>query len=136
MLLFRGPTAVSFHSWQSFSISFFHVSLGLPGPHPPSTYISHAVLTAPLECSTCPNQQILLYLKMRLRCSSLNSSSLDLTVATSSGMILQIYLIMAKLCGCKQRQDPCKGVGRLYNITGPFSNGHIISPAASKVQPF
>ena len=50
---------MSFHSWQSFFISFFHVSLGLPGPRLPSIGISHAVLTAPLERSTYPNQQIL-----------------------------------------------------------------------------
>ena len=45
-------------SWQSFSINFFHdMSSWAPLP-PPSInqYISHAVLTAPLEPSTCPNQ--------------------------------------------------------------------------------
>ena len=56
VLLSGGSTVVSLHSRQSFSISFFHLSLGLPGPYLPSTCISHAVLTAPLEHSTCPNQ--------------------------------------------------------------------------------
>ena len=49
---------MSFHLWQSFSVSFFHVSLGLPAHacHQ-SVYVSHAVLTAPLEYSTCPFNQ-------------------------------------------------------------------------------
>ena len=88
---------MSFHSQQSFSVSFFHISLGLPGPLLPSTCISHTILTAPLEHSTCPNQRSL-SLKMRLRSSSFASSLLDLTVATSSGLILQICLIMACQC--------------------------------------
>ena len=78
---------MSFHSRQSFSISFFHVSSCLPAPRLPLICIAHAVLTAPLERSTCPNQQSLLSLKMRSRflSSSFEGSSLDLTVATSSG---------------------------------------------------
>ena len=94
---------MSFHSRQSFSISFFHVSLGLLAPCLPSIFISHAVLTAPLERSTCPNQRSLLSLKMRLRSSSSSfaSRSLDLTVATSSGLILQICLIMALSLRCR-----------------------------------
>ena len=95
---------MSFHSWQSLSVSFFHVSLGLPAPCLPSICISHAVLIAPLECSTCPNQQSLLSLKMRLRSSSSSfaSNSLDLTVATSSGLMLQICLIKALSLRCKR----------------------------------
>ena len=99
---------MSFHSRQSFSISFFHVSLSLPAPPPPPKppiCISHAVLTAPLERSTCPNKLSLLSLKMRLRSSSssFTSSSLDLTVATSSGLVLQIlWLIMALSLRCKR----------------------------------
>ena len=94
---------MSFHSRQSLSVSFFQVSLGLPAPRLPSICISHAVLIAPLECSTCPNQRSLLSLKMRSRSSSSSfaSNSLDLTVATSSGLILQICLIMALSLGCK-----------------------------------
>ena len=81
----------------------FHISLGLPGACLPSTCISHAVLTAPQELSTCPNQQSLLSLRMRSRSSNSNfaSSSLDLTVATSSALILQICLIMALSLRCK-----------------------------------
>ena len=62
VLLSWGSTVVSFHSWQSFSVSFFYVSLGLPTPCLPSICISHAVLTAPLEGSICPNQRSLLSL--------------------------------------------------------------------------
>ena len=51
---------MGFHSRQSFSISFFHVSLGLPASRLPSICVSHAVLIAPLECSTCPNKRSLL----------------------------------------------------------------------------
>ena len=55
---------MSFHLWQLISVSS----------------ISHAVLTAPLECSTCPNQRSLLSLKMRSRTSSSNfaNSLIDL----------------------------------------------------------
>ena len=95
---------VSFHSRQSLSVSFFHVGLGLPAPSLPSICISHAVLIAPLERSTFPNQRSLLSLKMRLRSSSSSFASnlLDLTVATSSGLILQICLIMALSLCCKR----------------------------------
>ena len=92
---------MSFYSRQSFSVSFFHVSLGLTAPHLPSICISHAVLTTPLECSSCPYQRSLLSLKMRLRSSSFASSGLDHTMATSSGLILQICLIMALSLCCK-----------------------------------
>ena len=99
---------MSFHSRQSFSVSFFHVSLGLTAPRLPSICISHAVLTALLERSTCPNQRSLLSLKMRLRSSSSSFASnwLDLTVATSLGLMLQICLIMALSLPCK----PCRFV--------------------------
>ena len=62
-----GSTVLSFHSWQSFSISFFHVSWvpNHPCLPPICTCISHAVLTAPLERSTCLNQRILLSLKSK-----------------------------------------------------------------------
>ena len=81
----------------------FHVCLGLPTPRLPSICISYAVLIAPLEHSTCPNQRSLLSLKMRSRSSSWSfaSSLLDLTLATSSGLILQICLIMALSLRCK-----------------------------------
>ena len=95
---------MSFHSRQSLSVSFFHVSLGLPAPCLPSICISYAVLIAPLERSTCPNQRSLLALKIRSRSSSSSyaSSSLDLTMATSSGLILQTCLIMALSLPCKR----------------------------------
>ena len=104
VLLSWGSTVVSFHSRQSFSVSFFHVCLGLPAPCLPSICISYAVLIAPLERATCPNQRSLLSLKMRSRSSSWSfaSSSLDLTLATSSGLILQICLIMALSLRCKR----------------------------------
>ena len=70
VLLSWGSTVVSFHSRQSFSVSFFHVCWGLPVPRLPSICISYAVLIAPLERSTCPNQRSLLSLKMRSRSSS------------------------------------------------------------------
>ena len=72
-----------FLSQQSFSISFFHVSLGSLPPPPACHQSVYHMLTVPLERSTCPNQQSL-SIKMRLRSSSLSfaSSSLDLTVAT------------------------------------------------------
>ena len=94
---------MSFHSRQSLSVSFFHVCLGLPAPRLPSICLSHAVVIATLECSTCPNQRSLLSLKMRSRSSSSSfaSKSLDLTVATSSGLILQICLIMALSLRCQ-----------------------------------
>ena len=104
VLLSWGSTVVSFHSGQSFSVSFFHVCLGLPAPHLPSICISYAVLIAPLEPATCPNQRSILSLKMRSRSSSWSfaSSSLDLTLATYSGLILQICLIMALSLRCKR----------------------------------
>ena len=94
---------MSFHSRQSLSVSFFHVSLGLPAPSLPSICLSHDVLIAPLEHSTCPNQRSVLSLKMRSRSSSSSfaSNSLDLTVATSSGLILQICMIMALSLPCR-----------------------------------
>ena len=94
---------MSLHPRQSFSVSFFYVSVGLPPLRLPSICILHAVLNAPLERSTCPDQQSLLSLKMRLRSSSSSfaSSSLNLTVATSSGLIVQICLIMALSLHCK-----------------------------------
>ena len=60
-----GLIAKSFHSLQSLSVSCFHVILGLPGPRFPSTCMSKAVLTAPLERSTCPYHRSLLSFRMR-----------------------------------------------------------------------
>ena len=89
--------AESFHSLQSLSVSCFHVILGLPGPRFPSTCMSKAVLTAPLQRSTCPYHRSLLSFRMRSRSSmpSHTSSSLDLAVTMSCSLTLQICLIIS-----------------------------------------
>ena len=90
--------AESFHSLQSLSVSCFHVILGLPGPRFPSICMSKAVLTAPLERSTCLYHRSLLSFRMRSR-SSMSSrtiSSLDPVVT------LQICLIIALLFRCRR----------------------------------
>ena len=82
---------------QFCSVICFHVILGLPGPCFPSTYMSKALLTAPLERSTCPYQRSLFSFRMRSTYSMLTrtSSSLDLVVRTSCCLTLQICLIIA-----------------------------------------
>ena len=94
----------SFHSVQSLSVSCFHVILGLPGPRFPSTCMSKAVLTAPLERSTCPYHRSLLSFRMRSRSSmpSCTSSSMDLMVTMSCGLTLQICLIIAPSFRCRR----------------------------------
>ena len=79
---------------------FILCQLWPPWPCLPS---SHAVLTAPLECSSYPDQRRFLFLKMRSRSSSSSFASrwLDCTVAKSSGLILQICLIMALSLHCR-----------------------------------
>ena len=96
--------AESFHSLQSLSVSCFHVILGLPGPCFPSTCMSKAVLTAPLECSTCPYHRSLLSFRMRSSSSmpSRTSSSLDLVVTLSCDLTLQICLIIALSFRCRR----------------------------------
>ena len=96
--------AESFHSLQSLSVSCFHVILGLPGPHFPSICMSKAVLTAPLERSTCPYHRNLLSFRMRSRSSmpSRASSSLDQVVTVSCGLTLQICLIIALSFRCRR----------------------------------
>ena len=98
-----GLIAESFHSLQSLSVSCFHVILSLPGPRFPSTCMSKAVLTAPLERSTCPYHRSLLSFRMRSRSSmpSHTSSSLDLVVTMSCGLTLQICLIIALSFHCR-----------------------------------
>ena len=92
-----------FHSLQSLSVSCFHVILGLAGPCFPSICISKAVLTAPLEPSTCPYHQSLLSFRMRSRSSvpSNTSTSLDLVVTMSCSLTLQICLIIALSFRCR-----------------------------------
>ena len=46
--------------WLTWPWDSLNGILDLPGPRRPSTCISHAVLTAPLESITCPYQQSLL----------------------------------------------------------------------------
>ena len=101
--LSSGLMAESFHSQQSFSVSCFHVILGLPGPHYPSTCMSKAVLSAPLEHSTCPYHRSLLSFRIRFRSSmpSHTSSSLYLVVTMSCGLTLQICLIIALSFRCR-----------------------------------
>ena len=86
------------------SVSCFHVILGLPGPCFPSTCMSQAVLTSPLELFTCPYQQSILSFRMRSRSSmpSRVSSSLDLIVTLSCNYTLQICLIIARSFLCRR----------------------------------
>ena len=102
--LSQGSIAESFLSLQSLSVSCFHVILALPGPHFPSIYILQAVKTAQLEHSACPYQWSLLSFRMRSRSSmpSCASSSLDLMVAMSCGLTLQICLIIALSFHCRR----------------------------------
>ena len=65
--------------------------------------MSKAVLTAPLEHSTCPYQRSLLSFRMRSRSlmPSRASSSLDLVATMSCGLTLQICLIIALSFRCR-----------------------------------
>ena len=65
--------------------------------------MSKAVLTAPLERSTCPYQWSFLSFSMRSRFSmpSRASSSVDLMVAVSCGLTLQICLIITVSFHCR-----------------------------------
>ena len=67
------------------------------------TCMSKAILTAPLELSTCPYQRSLLSFRMRSRSSMPNraSRSLDLVVTVSCGLTLQICLIITLSFHCR-----------------------------------
>ena len=95
--------AESFHSLQSLSVSYFQVILGLPGPRFPTICMSKAVLTALLKRSMCPYKRSLLSFRMRSRSSmpSRASSSVDLMLAVSCGLTLQICLIIALSFRCR-----------------------------------
>ena len=82
----------SVHSPQFLSVICFHVILGLPGSCVPSTCMSKALLTAPLEHSTYPYQQSHFSSRMRYRSSmqTSTSNSLDLVVPMSCGLTLQM----------------------------------------------
>ena len=77
---------------------------GPPRPGFPSASMSKAVLTAPLERSTCPYHRSLLSFRVRSRSSMPNrtSSSLDLVVTVSCGLTLQICLIIALSFRCRR----------------------------------
>ena len=98
-----GSIAESFHSLRPLSVSCFQVILGLLGPCFPSTCMSKAVLTVPLERSTCPYQRSLLSFSMRPRSSmpSRARNSVDLMVTVSCGLTLQICLIIALSFPCR-----------------------------------
>ena len=88
---------LSWGSLQFFSVSCFHVIFGLPCPCFPSTCRSKAVLTAPLERSTCTYQKSLSSFRMRSRSSMPSHAiiSLVLVVTMSCSLTLQICLIIA-----------------------------------------
>ena len=85
-------------------VSCFHIILGLPGPCFPSTCMSQAVLTAPLERFMCQYLQSLHSFRMRSRSSmpSCANSSMDLMVTMSCGLTLQICLIIALSFRCRR----------------------------------
>ena len=91
------------NKFKILSVSCFQVILGLPGTRFPLTCMSKAVLTAPLEHSTCPYQRSLLSFSTRSRSSmpSHASSSVDLMVAVSCGLTLQTCLIIALSFRCR-----------------------------------
>ena len=63
VLLSWGSTVVSFHSRQSFSVSFFNVSLGLPTPACLQSVYHMLFWLHLLERSTCPNHRSPLSIK-------------------------------------------------------------------------
>ena len=92
---------LSFHSWESFFVSCFHVIFS---PPPLACTLNQCVYHMLTECTTR-----MLHMSKSVKPSfPLNeveffklkpiSSSLDLTVATSLGMILRICVIMTQLC--------------------------------------
>ena len=82
----------------------FPCHLGPPRPTISINCMSKAVLTAPLERSTCPYHRSRLSFRMRSRSSmpSRASSSLDLVVTMSCGLSLQSYLIIALSFCCRR----------------------------------
>ena len=88
-----GVIAESFHSLQSLSVRCFQVILGLPGPHFPTICMSKAVLTAPLEHSTCPYQQSLLSFSMRSRSSMPSRASAEGLLSFFDGTQWAIFIV-------------------------------------------
>ena len=123
-----GLIAESFHCLRSLSVSCFHVILGSPGSHFPSTCMSQAFLTAPLERSMCPYQQSLLSFRMRSRSSmpSCASSSLDLVVTISCSLTLQICLIIAlSFCYRCRRFGFVNGLASLCSAHKSCTRSHV-----------
>ena len=113
LFLSWGLTFMSFNSRQSFSNNFFHSILGLSG-HRINLYITCCsdgtirMLNMPIPVKHSLSQNEVKILKLILA-----SCSLDLKVATSSSMILQICQIMALLLCCK--------LGRFHLVNGQVS---------------
>ena len=106
--------------------------LGPPRPMLPLTCMSKAVLTVPLERSACPYQRSLLSFSRRSRSSmpSRASSSVDLMVAVSCGLTLQISLIIALSFRCRHwrqglvtGQVPWHGALRFAHTS--CTHGHV-----------
>ena len=109
----------------------FPCDLGLPGPRFPSTCMSKAVLTAPLEHTTCSYHRSLLSFRMRSRSSmpSRTSSSLDLVVTMSCGLTLQICLIIALSFRCRRwrfvSMAKSRWHGALRSAHKSCTHGHV-----------
>ena len=87
---------------------------GKHGPRRPSTCMSKALLTAPLERSTCPYQLSLFSFRMSsYSMETRTSSSLVLVVTMSCGLTLQICLIIALSICCRHWRFG-------------FVNGHVL----------
>ena len=131
-----GLIAGNFHSQQSLSVSCFQVIFGLPGSCFPSTCRSKTVLTAPLECSTCPYQRSLLSFRMRSKSSlpSRASSSLDLVVTMSCCLTLQICLIIALsfCCRCWRFGFVSRQVSLAWSIALRTQELYTIKPKSKK----
>ena len=104
LCLLWGSNAKSFYSLQSLFVSRFYVILDLPSSRFPPNFRSQAVLTAPLEHSTCPYQLILFSFRIRSRSlmASRTSTSLNLMVTMTCGLTLQICLIIALSFRCRR----------------------------------
>ena len=96
-----GSNLLSFHSRRSLSFSVIHVVFGLPGPRSPSICMSQTAFIAPLNRSTCTNQQLKAFFFSGLQ--QRDQSQVEPTAfLTTSGFTLQICLIMALSLHCKR----------------------------------
>ena len=117
---------------QSLSVSCFHVMLGLPGPRFPSTCMSKAVLTAPLECSTCPYHRSLFSFRVGSRSSmpSPTSSSLDLLVTMSCGLTIadlsdHCPVVLLQTGGLALSMAKSRWHGALHSAHKSCTHGHV-----------